>query len=130
MRPELPLSLDEFVGSVNRRSLRTVVKELGLVFHETGRPLQKLLDGGDRLIRTASRNKAGTISLLRNGRTVLRTQRANRDSIRAFANGLAQFTGALRRGDKDLRTVIEEGRTPSRRSMPSWRVSSPRCRCC
>ncbi len=106
---ELLLSLDKFVGSVNRRSLATVIAELGLMFYETGRPLQKLLDGGTQFIDNASRSKAQTIDLMRQGRTVLRTQRANRDNIRAFADGLAQFTGALRRSDRDLRTVIEGG---------------------
>jgi phospholipid/cholesterol/gamma-HCH transport system substrate-binding protein len=106
---ELLLSLDEFVGSVNRRSLATVIEELGLMFYETGRPLQDLLDGGTEFIDNASRSKAETIDLLRQGRTVLRTQRDNRDNIRAFADGLAQFTGALRRSDDDLRTVIEGG---------------------
>jgi phospholipid/cholesterol/gamma-HCH transport system substrate-binding protein len=104
---DLLISLDRFVGSVSRRSLATFIEELGLMFYETGRPLQRLLDGGTTFIDEASRNKQQTIDLMQQGRTVLRTQEANADNIRAFADGLAQFTGALRASDDDLRAIVE-----------------------
>ncbi len=108
---DLLLSMDEFIGSVDRSDLSTVIDELGKMFYETGRPLQDLLDGGTTFIDEASRNKQQTFNLLKQGRTVLRTQENNADNIRDFSDGLAQFTTALRRSDGDLRTVIQG--TPS-----------------
>lgn len=104
---DLLVSLDMFIGSVNKRNLAITIEELGRAFYETGRPLERLIDGGSEFIDNASRSKAQTIDLLRQGRTVLRTQEENSDNIRAFADGLAQFTGALRGSDADLRTIIE-----------------------
>ncbi len=69
--------------------------------------MERLIDGGSEFIDNAAKSKTETIDLLRQGRTVLRTQEANRDNIRAFADGLAQFTGALRGSDADLRTIVE-----------------------
>lgn len=105
---DLLLSMDRFVGSVDRSDLATVIEELGAMFYETGRPLQDLLDGGSTFIDEAAANKQQTIDLLRQGRTVLGTQEASADSIRDFSDGLAQFTTALRRSDGDLRTVIQD----------------------
>jgi phospholipid/cholesterol/gamma-HCH transport system substrate-binding protein len=106
---DLLINLDRFVGSVNRAALSTVIEELGHVFYETGRPLGDLLDGGSEFIEAATANKSQTISLLQRGRTVLRTQEASAGSIRDFADGLAQVTGALRAGDGDLRRIIDDG---------------------
>ena len=106
---DLLVNMDQFVGSVNRQNLRTVISELGTMFYETGRPLQDLIDGGTQFIDEAARSKAETIRLLKRGRTVLRTQQASSGSIRDFADGLAQFTTALRASDGDLRSVIADG---------------------
>ena len=46
---------------------------------------------------------------------MLRTQQANAGNIRAFASGLAEVTGALRRSDGDVRAILA-GRT---RAPPS-----------
>ncbi len=104
---DLLVDMDQFVRSVNKDDLRTVISELGDMFYETGRPLQELIDGGNRLIDAASENKQETISLLQDGRTVLRTQQANAGNIRAFADGLAQLTGTLRTSDQDIRTILQ-----------------------
>jgi phospholipid/cholesterol/gamma-HCH transport system substrate-binding protein len=104
---DLLVNLDRFVGSVNKRNLAITIEELGKAFYETGRPLERLIDGGTEFIDNAARSKTQTIDLLRQGRTVLRTQERNSDNIRAFADGLAQFTGALRGSDADLRTIVE-----------------------
>lgn len=106
---DLLLDMDQFVRSVDKQDLRTVIRELGNMFYETGRPLQDLIDGGNTLIDTASGSKQETISLLQGGRTVLRTQQANAGNIRAFADGMAQLTGALRTGDQDIRTILQGG---------------------
>ena len=104
---DLLVDMDQFVRSVDKQDLRTVIGELGDMFYETGRPLQELIDSGNTFIDAASANKQETISLLQDGRTVLRTQQANAGNIRAFADGMAQLTGALRTSDRDLRTILQ-----------------------
>jgi phospholipid/cholesterol/gamma-HCH transport system substrate-binding protein len=106
---DLLVDMDQFIRSVDKDNLRTVISELGAMFYETGRPLQDLIDGGNTLITAASENKQETISLLEGGRTVLRTQQANAGNIRAFADGMAQLTGTLRTSDQDIRTILEGG---------------------
>jgi len=106
---DLLVDMDKFVKSVNKKDLSTVVDELGKMFYNTGRPLQHLIDGGTTLIDTASAHKQQTISLLDQGRTVLRTQQANAGNIRDFADGMAQLTGALRTSDGNIRTILEGG---------------------
>ncbi len=106
---DLLVDIDEFVQSVDKRDLSTVVDELGKMFYGTGRPLQHLIDGGNTLVDTAAANKQETIALLEQGRTVLRTQQASAGSIRDFADGMAQLTGTLRTSDDDLRAIVEGG---------------------
>lgn len=106
---DLLVDLDSFVGSVDRGNLRTVIGELGALFNDTGRPLGDIIDSGGRLVDAAAANREETVRLLRNGRTVLRTQADNADNIRAFASGLAEVSGALRAGDGDLRQVLQGG---------------------
>ena len=106
---DLLVNLDRFVGSVNKRNLAITIEELGKAFYETGRPLERMIDGGSEFIDNAARSKTQTIDLLRQSRTVLSTQEDNSDNIRAFADGLAQVTGTLRGSDADLRTIVEGG---------------------
>jgi phospholipid/cholesterol/gamma-HCH transport system substrate-binding protein len=40
---------------------------------------------------------------------VLHTQQANAGNIRAFARGMAEVTGALRRSDGNIRTILQGG---------------------
>jgi phospholipid/cholesterol/gamma-HCH transport system substrate-binding protein len=103
---DLLVDLNDFVGSVDKRSLRVVVEELGVLFGDTGRELQAMLDNGSTFIQEATAHSDETVALLRNGLTVLRTQQGQRENIRSFARDLATLTRALRGSDKDLRTVL------------------------
>ena len=105
---DLLVDLNQFVQSVDKESLRTVVEELGLMFNDTGRDLQRLLDGGSAFIEEAHAHTDETIALLDNGLTVLRTQRGQKENIRKFAADLATVTGTLRGADRDLRTILTE----------------------
>lgn len=108
--PDLLLELDGFVNSVDHDNLRTTVRELGDMFYDTGRPLQRLLDGGGRFVDTAAANEEATVRLLRRSRTVLRTQRQQGDNITNLSRDLRLVTDSLRRSDRDLeRTLV---RTP------------------
>lgn len=107
---DLLVDLNQFVQSVDKESLQTVVEELGLMFNDTGRDLQRLLDGGSAFIEEAHEHTDETIALLDNGLTVLRTQRGQKENIRSFAADLATITTTLRENDGNLRTVL--GQTP------------------
>jgi phospholipid/cholesterol/gamma-HCH transport system substrate-binding protein len=104
---DLLVQLDQFVSSVDRRNLKVVVQELGLMFSDTGVALQQMLDQGSRFIDEAAAHEDETIALLDNGLTVLRTQRDEGENIRSFAHDLRLLTGSLRRSDADLRGVLQ-----------------------
>ena len=106
---DLLVDLDTFVKSVDKPHLATTITELGKLFNNTGQPLGDMIDGSGRLVDAAVGSQTQTIRLLRNGRTVLRTQAANADNIKAFASGLAQISGALRSRDPQLRQVLQGG---------------------
>ena len=104
---DLLIDLDAFVGSVDKRSLQVLIAELGLMFEDTGRPLQKLIDSGGRFIEEANDHTAETIQLLETGLTVLRTQQDQGENIRSFARDLRLLTDAVRSSDGDLRGVLD-----------------------
>lgn len=107
---DLLVALDDFVGSVDQDDLSLVIDELGTMFHDTGRPLQRLIDGGTELIDEAAANEEATVDLLENGLRVLRTQKEQGDNIESFSRDLRLLTTALRRSDRDLRQTLQ--RTP------------------
>eukprot|EP01032_Pedospumella_encystans_P004855 gene4855-5771_t len=104
---DLLVELDSFVGSVDQENLKTLIEELGIMFRDTGVPLQRLLDGGGEFIREAAANTDVTVRLLETALPVLRTQRAEGENIRAFSRDLRLLTAALRDSDQDIRTTPE-----------------------
>jgi phospholipid/cholesterol/gamma-HCH transport system substrate-binding protein len=111
---KLLLDLNTFVGSVNRHDLRSTVGELGTMFNQTGHPLQRLIDGGDKFVRAARANEPQTIQLFRSGRTVLRTQARQGDNIRMLAHGLANVTGTIAGQDRQVRVTLQGGAAAAR----------------
>jgi phospholipid/cholesterol/gamma-HCH transport system substrate-binding protein len=112
----IPLATEKLLGdlsttveSVDKRSLRTTVHELGLAFAGTGPDLQRIIDTGTSFIRTANRSFDVTTALIRDGNTVLRGQVASSSAIRSFARDLRLFSGTLAGHDRDLRRVIDNG---------------------
>ncbi|HET8561401.1 MAG TPA: MlaD family protein [Marmoricola sp.] len=106
---DLLVSINDFVDSVNKKDLRDVVGELGTMFDNTAKPLQHMVDAGDRFVAAARAHEAETLSLFDTSRTVLRTQAAHAQDIRSFARDLADLTGTLRGSDTDLRTILQGG---------------------
>lgn len=104
---DLLVELDQFVSSVDRQNLQTVVRELGLMFHDTGRSLEAMLDNGSTFIDEAAAHEDETVRLLNNGLTVLRTQRDEGENIVAFSRDLNLITRSLRESDRDLRGVLQ-----------------------
>ena len=129
---DLLVDMDQFIRSVDKDDLRTVISELGAMFYETGRPLQDLIDGGTTLIDAASANKQETISLLEDGphRAAARRRRTPATSA-ASPTGMAQLTGTLRTSDQDIRTILQGGPGDDRpRSRSCSRAWSRRSRSC
>jgi phospholipid/cholesterol/gamma-HCH transport system substrate-binding protein len=105
---DLLVSLNKLVTSVDKNKLSDLVKELGLMFDDTAKPLQQLIDGGGQFIRTASAHTPQTVRLLDNALTVLGTQQAEGDNITNFAHQLRLLTDTLRGSDGDLRQVLDD----------------------
>ena len=103
---DLLVELDQFVGSVDKDNLTTVVRELGTMFNDTGRPLQRLLDNGSTFVREASAHTEETIRLLDQGKRVLSTQQGESENITSLAHDLAGITRTLARSDDDLERVL------------------------
>ncbi len=107
------VDIDRTVNSVNKKSLRTVVSELGAAFKGTGEDLGQIIDTSNSFIRTANDNFDVTSALLRDGNTVLSTQLDKASAIRSFAGDLSRFSDTLVSSDADLRRVIKNGSATS-----------------
>jgi phospholipid/cholesterol/gamma-HCH transport system substrate-binding protein len=105
----LLLNLDRLVNSVDRRDLVVVIDQLGRAFSGTGPDLQRLLDSGDALTRSAVDALPETIRLIEDGQTVLATQRDTGSAIASFSHDLADLSDTLRTSDGDLRKVLDNG---------------------
>jgi phospholipid/cholesterol/gamma-HCH transport system substrate-binding protein len=103
------LHVDDLVGSVDTGDLSTTVTELGKAFAGTGPDLQRLLDSGDALTRSATQALPETVRLIDDGSTVLATQQRSAGDIRSFAADLADLSATLRGSDRDLRAVLDRG---------------------
>ena len=109
----LLLHLDHTVNSVDKHDLQVVVDELGKGFADGGTDLQRLLDSGDRLTRSATEALPQTVKLLDDGRIVLDTQRDTSGQVKTFASDFADLTGTLKSSDGDLRLVLDRGAVAS-----------------
>jgi phospholipid/cholesterol/gamma-HCH transport system substrate-binding protein len=101
--------VDTTVGSVDRDQLVTVVDELGTAFASGGQDLQRLLDAGDALTRSATAALPQTIQLINDGSTVLKTQQASSASILGFSRDLRALSGTLKDHDHDVRVILDRG---------------------
>jgi phospholipid/cholesterol/gamma-HCH transport system substrate-binding protein len=106
---KLLTDLDSTVRSVDKKSLRTVVDELGTAFDGTGDDLGRIVDTSSSFIDSANDNFAITTALLEDGNTVLGTQIDKTSAIKSFSRDLALFSTTVADSDADLRRVIENG---------------------
>src|SRR6185369_10007083 len=89
--------------------LRTLLDALGTAFSGNEAALRTLLDANDLLLNDAAKSLPETVSLIRDGATVLQTQIDSASEIRRFASALAQLSASVRASDKDLRTLLANG---------------------
>lgn len=108
--PELLLAnMDRTVSSIPTDSLRTVVDELDTAFTGLNGQLELLLDSSHQYTQHAAQHLPQTLELIKNGRTVLETQRAHSQEITSFSRDLRLFAGQLKASDPDFRRVIKAG---------------------
>lgn len=110
----LLLDFDRTVESVDKRDLRVVVDELGKAFADGGSDLQRMLDSGDALTRSATEALPQTVKLIDDGRIVLDTQRETAQDIRVFSSNFADLSETLKASDGDLRLILDRGAVASR----------------
>ncbi len=106
---KLLVDLDRTVKSVHRRSLTTVVDELGPAFKGTGDDLGQIIDTSNSFIRTANRNFDLTTALLRgrqHGAVHPARQELGDPELRPRPRAFSDDPGGQRR---DLRRVIANG---------------------
>ncbi|MCW2615908.1 MAG: mammalian cell entry protein [Frankiales bacterium] len=107
---QLVVNLDDLVRSIDTTDLGIVLDELGKAFgNGTGDSLQKLVDQGDVLTRAALDALPETKALIRDGNTVLDTQRDVAGQFESFNSDLATLTQTLRTSDADFRALYANG---------------------
>jgi phospholipid/cholesterol/gamma-HCH transport system substrate-binding protein len=110
LAPETLLTnLDGLVRSVNPEDLAVVIDELGAAFEGSEDALRRILDASDLLLAEATAYLPETLTLIRDGNTVLATQAASADAIRRWAKGLAELTATVRGSDPDIRALLANG---------------------
>jgi phospholipid/cholesterol/gamma-HCH transport system substrate-binding protein len=122
---DLMVSLDRLVNSVNKNDLTITIDELGAAFNGTGPDLQRLIDSGNALIKTAYDNLPQTTALIQQSGTVLRTQADEGSAIASFSRDLAALTGQIRDSDPDLRTVLDSGVTAANQLQNLLETTQP-----
>jgi phospholipid/cholesterol/gamma-HCH transport system substrate-binding protein len=110
LAPETLLTnLDALVHSVDPDDLAVVIEELGTAFEGNELALRRIVDAGDALLSDAVDALPETITLIRDGRTVLTTQAQSAEAIRRWAVDLARLAATLRSADPDLRRLLATG---------------------
>ena len=103
------LDLDRFVRSVDKEQLTTVLEELGKAFDGTGPDLRRLIEQGDKLTLAATDALPETKALIRDGQTVLATQKDVGGDLRTFSTNLSLLAQQLVTSDPDIRKVFDNG---------------------
>lgn len=111
---QILLDSDKLVKSVNREHLAVVIDELGKAFDNTGGDLRRLVTEGDKLTLAATDALPQTKALIRDGSTVLDTQRAASGQIKTFSANLALLAQQLVDSDPDIRKLLDNGVDSSR----------------
>lgn len=109
----LPPAIDEllrsgrdFLGSVPRDDLATVIDETYEWTRDGAEPLRQVTSTLQGFAETAEANFLVTSSLITNSGQVLDTQLASQESIRAFSEDLSLLAETLRNSDADFRALI------------------------
>jgi phospholipid/cholesterol/gamma-HCH transport system substrate-binding protein len=102
-------NLDALVRSVDPTKLAVVIDQLGIAFEGDETALRRILDSMSALLADANTYLPQTLDLIRESQTALSTQDDSAKAIRAWADGLARLTDAVRGADPDLRRLLTAG---------------------
>lgn len=97
---------DSLVRSVPLDDLSSVVRELGVAFDGTAPALRTLVTDGQDLTQAAIDAKDPTLTLIRDARTVLKTQNDKAPQIRSFSSDLRLVAAQLKKSDPDIRGLV------------------------
>ncbi|KRF19032.1 hypothetical protein ASG90_03895 [Nocardioides sp. Soil797] len=110
---DLPPSIDdllrtgyEFVDSVPKDALTTVIDETYDFSRGANRNLPRLLQTSEDFVESADRNFLVTKGLIENSSTVLATQEKSAGSLKAFSSNLQVISNGLKDADKPLRDLL------------------------
>lgn len=101
----------EFVDSVPGDDLTTALDELATASDDLGAPLGRLLDSTDTVTSSTLASAESLTSLIRDARTVLRTQRDLLPTTRAALGDLGPVLEELQARGAGIRTILESGAT-------------------
>jgi phospholipid/cholesterol/gamma-HCH transport system substrate-binding protein len=105
----LLMNMDSLVTSVDLKSLRITVSELGKAFSNRGQDLGSLLDSQRDLLASAQQNLPQTIALIEQSSTVLQTQLDLKDPLYSWAHSLNLLSAQLKTSDPDIRRLLDTG---------------------
>lgn len=111
---QLIVNLDRLVRSLDLTNVSTVLDELGTAFDGSGDDLQRLIDAGDALTKTATAHLPQTLDLIRDSGPVLDTQRDVAGAFKSYNADLAQLSAQLRKSDPDFRRLFRTGTDAAR----------------
>lgn len=113
---QLPLPVTSLLNSINTLatslplgSLRTLTSELATGFGGQGSKVQAIVDGNSSLVRDAYKTLPQTATLIRDARTVLRTQIAESSALNAFGANAALLARELRNSDSSISQLLSDG---------------------
>jgi len=106
---QLVVNLDRLARSIDVEDVEALLDELGNALTGSGDDLQQLIDAGDQLTAAATQNLRPTLDLIRDGGTVLDTQRELSSAFRSYNADLAALTATLRSSEPDFRALFRSG---------------------
>ena len=95
--------------SLDAQDVNTTVTELGKALDGRASDLQTIIDQGGSFLDQAQTNIDPTKRLIRDSGPLLSRVNDEQDHIVSLTENLAKFTTELRKGDDDLRTLLEDG---------------------
>jgi phospholipid/cholesterol/gamma-HCH transport system substrate-binding protein len=113
---QLPLPVTSLLTSINGLvtslplgSLRTLTSELATGLGGQGGDLRAIIDGNASLVRGADATLPQTVTLIRDGKTVMQTQIAESGALRAFGSSALLLARQLRSSDASLSQLFVQG---------------------